>query len=79
MTDDNVDRPGDVPSFRRTDRLDGGRHRRRRTTMEAMLTVADRFDVTFIVLDFETLTPPGRPPEPVEVAAVAGRIGPDGQ
>jgi DNA polymerase III epsilon subunit-like protein len=46
--------------------------------MEAMLTVADRFDVTFIVLDFETLTPPGRPPEPIEVAAIAGRIGPDG-
>jgi hypothetical protein len=44
--------------------------------MEAMLTVADRFDVTFIVLDFETLTPPGRPPEPIEVAAIAGRIGP---
>jgi DNA polymerase-3 subunit epsilon len=39
----------------------------------------DRFDATFIVLDFETLTPTGRPPEPIEVAAIAGRIGPGGR
>lgn len=38
----------------------------------------DRFAVTFIVVDFETLTPAGRPPEPIEVAAIAGRIGPGG-
>lgn len=27
-------------------------------------------DLSFIVLDFETLTPRGRPPEPIEVAAI---------
>jgi DNA polymerase III epsilon subunit-like protein len=47
--------------------------------MGTMLTGRDRFDVTFIVLDFETLTPAGRPPEPIEVAAIAGRIGPGGR
>ncbi|TDD31227.1 3'-5' exonuclease [Actinomadura sp. KC06] len=29
---------------------------------------------TFVVIDFETLTPAGRPAEPIEVAAVAGRF-----
>lgn len=47
--------------------------------MGIMLTGRDRFDVTFIVLDFETLTPAGRPPVPIEVAAIAGRLGPGGQ
>jgi DNA polymerase-3 subunit epsilon len=35
--------------------------------------------MTFVVIDFETLTPAGRPAEPIEVGAVAGRFTPDGQ
>ena len=35
--------------------------------------------VTFVVIDFETLTPAGRPAEPIEVAAVAGRFARGGQ
>jgi DNA polymerase III epsilon subunit-like protein len=35
--------------------------------------------VTWIVIDFETLTPAGRPPEPVEVAAISGQFTPAGQ
>jgi DNA polymerase III subunit epsilon len=34
-------------------------------------------DASFVVLDFETVTPKGRPPEPIELAAV--RIGPSFQ
>lgn len=34
---------------------------------------------TFVVMDFETLTPAGRPAEPIEVAAIAGRFGGDGR
>lgn len=34
--------------------------------------------MTFVVIDFETLTPAGRPAEPIEVGAVAGRFTPDG-
>jgi DNA polymerase III epsilon subunit-like protein len=34
---------------------------------------------TFVVIDFEALTPAGRPPEPIEVAAVAGRFTPSGE
>jgi DNA polymerase III subunit epsilon len=30
--------------------------------------------VTYVVIDFEALTPAGRPPVPVEVAAIAGRF-----
>jgi DNA polymerase-3 subunit epsilon len=29
---------------------------------------------TYVVIDFEALTPAGRPPVPVEVAAIAGRF-----
>jgi hypothetical protein len=29
---------------------------------------------TFVLIDFETLTPTGRPAEPIEVAAIAGRF-----
>lgn len=36
-------------------------------------------DMTFVVIDFETLTPAGRPAEPIEVGAVAGQFTPDGQ
>lgn len=35
--------------------------------------------MTFVVIDFETLTPAGRPAEPIEVGAVAGRFAPGGQ
>lgn len=35
--------------------------------------------VTFVVIDFETLTPARRPAEPIEVAAIAGRFDPGGQ
>ncbi len=35
--------------------------------------------MTFVVIDFETLTPAGRPAEPIEVGAVAGRFTQDGQ
>lgn len=34
---------------------------------------------TFAVIDFEALTPTGRPPEPIEVAVVAGRFSPSGE
>jgi DNA polymerase III epsilon subunit-like protein len=33
---------------------------------------------TYVVIDFESLTPAGRPPVPVEVAAIAGRFTPAG-
>lgn len=33
---------------------------------------------TFVVIDFETLTPAGRPPVPIEVAAIAGRFTEEG-
>jgi DNA polymerase III epsilon subunit-like protein len=33
---------------------------------------------TYVVIDFESLTPTGRPPVPVEVAAIAGRFSPAG-
>lgn len=35
--------------------------------------------MTFVVIDFETLTPAGRPAEPIEVGAVAGQFTSDGQ
>ena len=35
--------------------------------------------MTFVVIDFETLTPAGRPAEPIEVGAVAGRFTADGR
>ncbi|WP_441248237.1 3'-5' exonuclease [Kitasatospora sp. McL0602] len=40
------------------------------------LTKDPRFALTLIVIDFEGLTPAGRPAEPIEVAALA--LGPDG-
>jgi DNA polymerase III epsilon subunit-like protein len=33
---------------------------------------------TYVVIDFEALTPAGRPPEPIEVAAIIGRFTEDG-
>jgi DNA polymerase III epsilon subunit-like protein len=42
--------------------------------MGAVLTDPDFGAVTWIVIDFETLTPAGRSPVPIEVAAVAGRF-----
>ena len=33
---------------------------------------------TYVVVDFESLTPAGRPPVPVEVAAIAGKFSPAG-
>jgi DNA polymerase-3 subunit epsilon len=33
---------------------------------------------TYVVIDFESLTPAGRPPVPIEVAAIAGRFSLDG-
>lgn len=42
------------------------------------LTDEEFLATTFVVTDFETLTPPGRPPEPIEVAAIAGRFTPGG-
>jgi DNA polymerase III subunit epsilon len=33
----------------------------------------DLSDITFVVIDFETVTPAGRRPEPIEVAAIAAR------
>jgi DNA polymerase III epsilon subunit-like protein len=47
--------------------------------MGAVLTDPDFGAVTWIVIDFETLTPAGRPPVPIEVAAIAGRFGPGGR
>jgi len=35
--------------------------------------------VTYMVVDFETLTPARRPAEPIEVAAIAGKFHPSGQ
>jgi DNA polymerase-3 subunit epsilon len=43
--------------------------------MRTVLTDPDFGAATWIVIDFETLTPAGRPPVPIEVAAVAGRFG----
>lgn len=40
--------------------------------MVAMLNDPAFTQTTFAVIDFETLTPSGRPAEPIEVAAVAG-------
>jgi DNA polymerase III epsilon subunit-like protein len=42
------------------------------------LTDEEFLATTFVVTDFETLTPTGRPPQPIEVAAIAGRFTPDG-
>jgi DNA polymerase-3 subunit epsilon len=43
------------------------------------LTLDPAFQRTvFVVMDFETTTPAGHPPQPIEVAAQALRIGPDG-
>jgi len=47
--------------------------------MESVLNDPAFAAVTWIVIDFETLTPAGRPPEPVEVAAISGQFTPAGQ
>lgn len=47
--------------------------------MGSVLNDAAFTAVTWIVIDFETLTPAGRPPEPVEVAAISGQFTPAGQ
>jgi DNA polymerase-3 subunit epsilon len=46
--------------------------------MAGMLTDPAFLATTYAVIDFEALTPAGRPPEPVEVAAVALRPAPNG-
>jgi DNA polymerase III epsilon subunit-like protein len=47
--------------------------------MGSVLNDAAFAAVTWMVIDFETLTPAGRPPEPVEVAAISGQFRPAGQ
>ena len=47
--------------------------------MGSVLNDAAFAAVTWIVIDFETLTPAGRSPEPVEVAAITGQFTPAGQ
>ncbi|MFE0369397.1 3'-5' exonuclease [Streptomyces tendae] len=42
------------------------------------LTDPDLLAQTFVGIDFETLNPAGRRPEPIEVAAVAGKLTEDG-
>ncbi|MEV6987429.1 3'-5' exonuclease, partial [Sphaerisporangium sp. NPDC051017] len=38
------------------------------------MTDPDFLAMTYLVIDFEALTPTGRPAEPIEVAAIAGRF-----
>jgi DNA polymerase-3 subunit epsilon len=45
---------------------------------EIVLTDPALTGTTFVVIDFETLTPAGQPPVPIEVAAIAGRFTDDG-
>jgi DNA polymerase III epsilon subunit-like protein len=47
--------------------------------MGSVLNDAAFAAVTWIVIDFETLTPAGRPPEPIEVAAISGQFTLTGQ
>jgi DNA polymerase-3 subunit epsilon len=42
--------------------------------MVAVLSDPAFTQTTFVVIDFEALTPAGRPAEPIEVAAIAGRF-----
>jgi DNA polymerase III epsilon subunit-like protein len=42
--------------------------------MESVMDDPAFLSATYVVIDFEALTPAGRPPVPVEVAAVAGRF-----
>jgi DNA polymerase III subunit epsilon len=47
--------------------------------MGLLLTDPAFLATTFAVIDFESLTPTGRPPEPIEVAVIAGRFTRTGQ
>jgi DNA polymerase-3 subunit epsilon len=42
--------------------------------MESVLNDPAFLAATYVVIDFESLTPAGRSPEPIEVAAIAGRF-----
>jgi len=42
--------------------------------METVMDDPAFLGATYVVIDFESLTPAGRPPVPVEVAAIAGRL-----
>jgi DNA polymerase-3 subunit epsilon len=46
--------------------------------MGTVMDDPDFLSATYIVIDFEALTPAGRPPVPIEVAAIAGRFTPAG-
>lgn len=47
--------------------------------MGTVLTDPGFAAITWIVIDFEALTPAGRSPEPIEVAAIAGRFTAEGE
>ncbi|MEV6595111.1 hypothetical protein [Streptomyces acidicola] len=46
--------------------------------MAELLTDPGLLPTTFVTVDFETLTPAGRRPSPIEVAAQARKLTPDG-